>query len=384
MGAVVRRTSITVKKTLAAMATAAALVTLVAACGGSSGGQSSSASAAPPAAPPTGNPTAPVTINESGSSLLFPYLQDLVSPFRTAYPNATLAPSAGGSGKGITDAQNGISQIGGSDAYLTAAELKSGLLNIPVAVSAQDVFYNLPGVTTPLKLTGQVLSGMYQGRIRTWNDPAVATLNPGVALPPTPVVTVHRSDSSGDTFLFSGFLAKTDPQGWGAPGGPGQGTTITWPAAPGALTANGNPGMVQSCKAAPGCVAYVGISAEDTAKQAGLGEAQLQDQAGEFVTATPQTINNAVSNSANAVPANLVANLLYAPGSQSYPIVNFEYAIVKPQQNSPDLATAVRTFLAWTVSPNGGATPALLGKNHFEALPPNVLPKVNSAIAGIT
>lgn len=371
-----------VKKTLAALAFAAAVVTLVAGCGGSSGGESSP-SAAPPATPQTGNPAAPVTINESGSSLLFPYMQALAAPFNAAYPNAKLAPSAGGSGKGITDAQNGISQIGGSDAYLTAAELKSGLLNIPVAVSAQDVFYNLPGVTTPLKLNGQVLSGMYQGKIRTWNDPAVAALNPGVALPATPVVTVHRSDSSGDTFLFSGFLAKTDPQGWGAQGGPGQGTTVTWPAAPGALTANGNPGMVQSCQAAPGCVAYVGISAEDTAKAAGLGEAQLQNQAGQFVTANPQTINSAVSGSANAVPANLVANLLYAPGAQSYPIVNFEYAIVKPQQSSPDMATAVRTNLAWTVSPTGGATPALLAKAHFQAVPPNVLPKVNTAIAGI-
>lgn len=335
------------------------------------------------ASPATSNPSSPVTLNESGSSLLYPFLQELVAPFNQAFPNATLAPAAGGSGKGITDATNGISQMGGSDAYLTTAELGSGLANIPAAVSAQDVFYNLPGVTASLKLTGSVLAQMYEGKITTWNDAAVAKLNPGVSLPATKVVTIHRSDSSGDTFLFSGFLSKTDPNGWGGPSGPGQGTTVSWPAAPGALTASGNPGMVAACKASPGCVAYVGISAQSTAQQAKLGEAQLQDRAGDFVTASATTINNAVSNAAGNVPADLVADLLYAPGSMSYPIVNFEYLVVKPKQADPNTALAIRDFLSFATSTSGGSTPPLLSKENFQALPASVLPKVEAAIGQI-
>jgi phosphate transport system substrate-binding protein len=373
---------------------AAAAAALLAACGG--GGNSASSSATTSSSRPaasssgssgattssvrTGNPPSSVTVTESGSSLLYPFLQELVTPLRSAYANVELQPAAGGSGKGITDATNGITTIGGSDAYLNASELSSGLMNIPIAVSAQDVFYNLPNVKD-LKLTGSVLAQMYEGRITAWNNPAIAELNPGVTLPSTKVVTIHRSDSSGDTFLFTGFLSKTDPT-WA--NSVSQNTTVTWPAAPGALTANGNPGMVQACRSVPGCVAYVGISAQSEAQAAGLGEAQLQDKAGQFVTADPTTIGNAVKNSAGNVPSNLVADLLYSGGTDSYPIVNFEYIIVKPTQHDASTALAIRDVLTFATSPTGGSTPALLSKENFQALPGNVLPKVDAAVAKIS
>jgi phosphate transport system substrate-binding protein len=371
-----------VKKTLIAVALAGA-TTVLAACGSSSAAPAAPATGAATGTPQTGNPTSAVTVNESGSTLLYPFLQEIPAPLKAKYSNVTLAPSGGGSGKGISDAANGITQVGGSDAYLTAAQLKSGLLNIPLAVSAQDVFYNLPGVTTSLKLNGAVLAQMYEGRITTWNDPAVKALNPGVDLPAIPVVAVHRSDGSGDTFIFSGFLAKTDPSTWGGGSGPGQGTTVTWPAAPGALAASGNPGMIKTCAASPGCVAYIGISGQADALAAKLGEAQLQDRNGEFVTANPTTIGNAVTNSVSNVPANLVADLLYAPGSMSYPIVNFEYAIVKPHQSDPATALAIRDFLTFTIDPQGGSTQALLSKENFLALPSAVTSKVDAAIASV-
>jgi phosphate transport system substrate-binding protein len=305
-----------------------------------------------------------------------------VTPLGGAFSNVKLSPAAGGSGKGVTDATNGISQMGGSDAYLTNAELSSGLANVAIAVSAQDMFYNLPGVSN-LKLSGSVLSQMYQGKITTWSDAAVAKLNPGVKLPSTKVIPVHRADSSGDTFLFTGFLSRADASGWGASSGPGQGTTVTWPSVASAQTASGNPGMVAACKASPGCVAYVGISAQKTAQSVGLGEAALQDQAGDFVTADATTINNAVGQSAGSVGSNLVANLLYATGAMSYPIVNFEYIVVKSKQADPTTALAIRDFLSFAISPTGGSAPALLAKDNFQPLPSSVLPKVNAAIAAI-
>jgi phosphate transport system substrate-binding protein len=370
----------------------AAAATLAAACGGggsktgsgSSPGTTSSATSAgsgsTTSAVKTGNPPSPVTVTESGSSLLYPFLQELVSPLSAAYSNVKLEPGAGGSGKGITDATNGITTIGGSDAYLNGAELSSGMMNVPIAVSAQDVFYNLRGVKN-LKLTGSVLARMYEGKITTWNAPAIAQLNPGVHLPPTKVVTVHRSDSSGDTFLFTGFLSKTD-SAWGSR--VGQNTTVTWPSAPGALTASGNPGMVQACAKAPGCVAYIGISAQSDALAANLEEARLQDKAGQFVTANATTIANAVKNSAASVPGNLVADLLYSAGNDSYPIVNFEYIIVKPTQPDANTALAVRDFLTFAIGPSGGSSPALVAKENFQALPSNVIPKVDAAIAKIS
>lgn len=329
-----------------------------------------------------GNPTSAVTLNEDGSSLLYPFLQELVTPLHTAYSNITLAPAPGGSGKGISDAISGTVQMGGSDAYLSPGQISAnpGLMNIPIAISAQAVNYNLPGVSN-LKLSGAVLAKIYEGKIGKWNDPAIASLNSGVSLPATTIVPVRRVDSSGDTFIFTSFLSATSTD-W--QNGPAFGTTVTWPAAAGELTASGNPGMVQTCKATPGCVAYVGVSAEASAQQAGLGEAMLQNKSGSFLQPTSDTITAAVTAGSSNVPENLAAPLIYEDGAQSYPIVNFEYIVVKSTQSSADTAKAIRTFLSWAIDPSGGSTSQFLQKENFVALPDTVVSKVKAAIAKIT
>ncbi len=373
--------------TLATILGAAAL----SACGSSSTNTSSSTPAPTGSSPTTaasvtvdtGNPTKAITLTESGSSLVFPYLQELVAPLTAAFPNITLSPTAGGSGKGIADATAGTTLLGGSDAYLSPGQASAspGLLNIPIVVSAQAVNYNLPGVNN-LKLSGDVIAQMYTGKITKWNDPPIASLNPGANLPATTIVPVHRLDSSGDTFLFTSFLSATN-SAW-ANGGPSLGTTVSWPSVPGALTASGNPGMVQTCGMTPGCIAYVGVSAESDAQKANLGEAMLQNKSGQFTMPTSDAINAAVSASLGAVMPNLVANIIYADGPQSYPIVNFEYVIVKTMQADADSAKAVRTFFAFALDPNKGATPTNLMKEGFVALPSSILPKVNTAVSKIT
>ena len=133
----------------------------------------------------TGNPTSVATLNESGSSLLYPFLQELVSPLRAAYSNIILAPAAGGSGKGISDAIAGTVQMGGSDAYLSPGQRAANpsLQNVPIAVSSQAVNYNLPGVPN-LKLSGDVLAQIVSGQDHQWNDSAISSLNPASPFPP--------------------------------------------------------------------------------------------------------------------------------------------------------------------------------------------------------
>ena len=357
----------------------------LAACSSSSKTTSGTAPTTPPTTavtPATGNPTAATTLNESGSSLLYPFLQQLETPLTQKFSNVTLAPSAGGSGKGISDAIAGTVQMGGSDAYLSNSQLSTnpGLMNIPIAVSSQAVNYNLPGVTN-LKLTGDILAKIYQGSITKWNDQSIASINPGVTLPATTIVPVRRVDSSGDTFLFTSFLSATNTI-WN--NGPAFGTTVTWPAATGELTASGNPGMVQTCKATPGCVAYIGISAEATAQSSGLGEAMLQNKSGNYLLPSASTSNAAVEAGSGSIPENLAVSLIYEPGAQSYPIVNFEYIIVKSAQSSANTALAIRDFLAFAIDPTGGSNPTYLSKDNFVALPSSVIPKVNTAIASIS
>ncbi len=329
-----------------------------------------------------GNPSSAVTLQESGSTLVLPYLQKLADPFHAAYSNITLAPSGGGSGKGISDAAAGTVQLGGSDAYLSdqQAQQNGNLLNIPIAISSQAVNYNLPGIAD-LKLNGDVLARMYEGHITNWNDAAIGALNPGVSLPNQPIIPVRRVDASGDTFIFSSLLTVTNGE-W--KNGPAYGTTVTWPAVQSEVTANGNPGMVQVCQQNPGCVAYIGISVEQTALSQSLGEALLQNQDGQFLHPTQQTVAAAVSAGAVSTPDDLRQALIYVAGEQSYPIVNYEYLMVQSKQPDANTALALRTFFAWAIDPTKGSTPDNLNSVQFVALPESVLPKAIAAIGKIS
>jgi phosphate transport system substrate-binding protein len=355
----------------------------VVACGGTSTTPTASNSGTPKPAQ-TGNPTSAVTLSESGSTLLLPYLEELVSPLTSAYPNITLAPSGGGSGKGITDAIAGNSLLGGSDAYLSPAQFSANpsLANIPVAVSAQGVWFSLPGITS-LKLSGDVIAKIYSGTITKWNDPAIAALNSGVNLPATTIIPLVRQGTSGDTFLFTSFLSATNST-WS--NGPGFGTSVPWPKVAGEGSASSNPGMVAACKT--GCIAYVGVSASAAATAAGLGQAMLENKSGNFVLPTPTTVGAAVTAGAASIPSNLALSLIYEDGAQSYPIVNFEYLVVNTTQSSSDDALAVRTFLEWTIDPNGGSTAAFLSKENFIGLqasvPASVLSAIQAKIGSIT
>jgi len=334
-------------------------------------------------APPTGNPSSPVTLNEAGSTLIYPYLQVLAPEFNSAFSNATLAPGPGGSGLGINDAIGKLVQMGGSDAYLSPALAAANptLLNIPIAISSQAVNYNVPGAPDFLKLSGTLLAQMYEGKITNWNDPKIAALNPGATLPNLAVVPVRRLDSSGDTFIFTSYLTATN-SAWSS--GPNEGTTVTWPPVSNELTANGNPAMIETCHGTPGCIAYIGVSVEDTAIETGLQEAKIENKSGSFLTPDQTDVTAAVAAAAGSTPSDLRQSLIYSPGTNSYPIVNFEYLMIQEHQSDSATAQAIRTFLDWAISPTGGATSGNLSAVNFVALPTLVIPKVETAINKIT
>jgi phosphate transport system substrate-binding protein len=358
------------KRTVPIVLVAGALA--LAACGSSG---SSGSKTEPPGTSASGGGS--VTLHESGSSLMYPYLQGIVGAFHTADPSITVSPSAGGSGQGVSDAEAGNTSFGASDAYLSSSEMAtdSGLINIPVVVSSQAVNYNLKGIKN-LKLSGPVLAGMYLGTITKWDDPAVKALNPGVDLPDEAVHPIHRSDSSGDTFLFSSYLSKTDPK-FATTVGPNE--ILNLPQVATSAAAKGNPGMVQSCGSTPGCVAYIGISAEASALSAGLGEAELENASGRFLQSTPATVDAAVA-AAPAIPSDLAVSLIDLEGADAYPIVNFEYIIVKTAATD---GPQIQKFLSYIISPSGGSAPAALKADDFEALPSSIIPKVQAAIATI-
>jgi len=360
--------------------TAAALVpltVLAAACGssGSSSGSSSSASAPASAAASSGK-----SISETGSTLLFPLFGSWQADYSTANPNITITSGATGSGTGITDASQGLVNIGASDAYLSSADLSQypGLLNIPLAVAAMAVNYNVSGVKKPLNLSGTVLAEIYTGKITTWNNSAIAKLNPGVTLPSEKIVTLHRADSSGSTFVFTSYLNAQDPKAWPSTD---VGTTITWPSVPGSLSETGNGGMLSACGTTKGCIAYIGVSYAAKALAAGLGQASLANKSGKAVQPTASTIKTALA-SFPKVPGSGAQSLIDTSAAGGYPIINYEYAIVKKTQSSSAEASAIKAFLNWILTTGQGSK--YMSAVNFQPLPAATLATAKSLVSSIS
>ena len=324
------------------------------------------------------------TVTETGSTLLYPLFNLWASGYQEAYPSTTIQTAGTGSGTGISEAQSGTIDIGASDAYLSPSVTQSDphLKNIPLAISAQLVAYNVPGVTAHLKLSGKLLSAIYQGQVTSWNASQIAKANPGVTLPNTPIVTLHRSDSSGDTFLFTSFLSKTDPSGWGAK--IAYNTTVPWPNAPGALGETGNSGMVSGCKATPGCIAYIGISYQTQALQAGLGYAALQNAKGQYTLPTSSAIAAEAAYYVKKTPANGTISMIYGAANNGYPIINYEYAIVSSDQTSSSTAKNIRSVLEWAINPKQGSAATYLSQVAFQPLPAKVVAQSVKQILGIS
>ena len=324
-----------------------------------------------------------INILETGSSLLYPLFNLWVPVYTKAHPGVRITTQSTGSGTGMSQAVAGIAQIGASDAYLSDAIMRmhSDMLNIPLAISMQMVNYNLPGLNhSHIKLSGPVIAGIYSGSIRMWNDHAIAAMNPGVKLPNHAIIPIHRSDGSGDTFIFTQYLSFSTPA-W--QNKYAYGTTISWAPVSGGLGAVGNPGMVTALKGNAYSIAYIGTSYQDAIEKDGMGIAMLKNRDGHFVLPTATTAKAAADAMVSKTPADERISLIFAPGAESYPIINYEYAIVKQRQPSGATAAALRNLFTWAISPSGGNAPSFMAKVHFVPLPVSVAKLSAAQIAKI-
>jgi phosphate transport system substrate-binding protein len=333
---------------------------------------------------------AALTVSETGSTLIYPLFQEWVAAYTKVDSSLQLTVGATGSGTGIAQAIAKQVQIGTSDAYMSDNEAIAHprILNIPLAISAQTVNANLPELRGgALKLSGPVLVGIYTGKIRQWDAPEIASMNRGVSLPHHAIVPVRRADGSGDTFIFTQLLTFTTStltggtSSWGD--SIGYGTTVPWPSVSGAVTATGNQGMLQTIARTPYSVGYLGASFEDQAKKAGLITAMLQNQAGNFLLPTAATVTAAAAALTPRTPPDERLTLVFAPGADSYPLINYEYALVSDKQANPQVASAISNFLLWCISPQGGNAASFLDPVHFIALPTSIRARSEIQIAKI-
>ena len=286
--------------------------------------------------------------------------------YHSRFSQVTLRTASSSSGEGIASAAAGKADIGASDAFLSPATLArySHLVNIPLAVAALMVVYNVPGVSPSahLRLDGKVLAQVFTGKISRWDDPAIAALNPGVKLTGTAIVPVHRADSSGSTFLFTSYLNAQDPSAWN---GSLIGTTVAWPRQPGAFGVTGSDAIISRVKSVPGAIGYVGVSYLSQVSSADEGEAALGNSSGNFVLPTARAIQAALA-SFTSTPASETISLVDGSAAQAYPIINYEYAVVNTSQPSATRAQDLRAFLTWAVT----SGTAQLARVNFQPLPP--------------
>ncbi len=326
-------------KSISVTAAAVGAALAIAACGSSA---SSSSSAAGAGGSSSGSSDAPATLNGAGSTLAAPIYQQWGSNLKSQ--GLTINYNPVGSGTGVTDLQTATVDFAGSDPSLTATDtkaMKGPVLQFPVAFGAITVSYNLPGVKSGLKLDGPTLASIFMGKIKTWNDPAIKALNPGLDLPSTAITIVHRSDSSGTTAGFTTFLSDVSPA-WKSSIGAGE--DVKWPVGTGAAK---NSGVAAAVKQTTGAVGYV---EQAYALENGFTYASIKNSGGKYVL--PTIANTSAAASGIKVPPNLGISTINSPNPAAYPIVSQTFLMVykDPCQDggaSKGTARGLKKFLTY-------------------------------------
>jgi phosphate transport system substrate-binding protein len=311
----------------------------------------------------------------SGAGATFPY--PLYSKWFDVYNNerkVEISYQAIGSGGGIKQLQAGTVNFGASDAPLSdeeAKEMPGAVLHLPTVAGAVVIAYNLQGVPKGLKLTGDVIADLFLGNIKQWNDKRIASLNPGVNLPNTAVVIVHRSDGSGTTYIFTNYLSAIS-RAWATRVGSGK--SVNWPAG---IGGKGNDGVAGFVEKTPGAVGYVELA---YAVQNKLPYAHLRNRAGKFVEPTIATTTAAAAGSIGAMQKDVRVSIVNAAGETAYPIAGFTYLLVYQRQRDADTGRELVRFLDWAINDGQKYAAPLL----YAPLPPQLVALNEATIKKIT
>lgn len=247
-----------------------------------------------------------------------------------------------GSGGGIKQIKARTVDFGASDMPLKPEELKAdGLVQFPAIIGGVVPVFNLEGIAPgKMRLTGQLLADIYLGKIKNWNDPALANLNPGVKLPTLPITVVRRSDGSGTTFLFTNYLSKVSPE-WKDK--VGANSAIAWPEGVGGKGNEGVASYVQNIKGSIGYVEYA------YAKRNKMPYAQMKNKDGNFVQPDDESFAAAASNAAWQEVPNFYEILTEQPGKQSWPITGASFILMHTSPADPKRAGEVLNFFSWSL-----------------------------------
>jgi phosphate transport system substrate-binding protein len=318
-----------------------------------------------------------VSLLGAGATFPAPLIQKWTVEYNKLYPSVTINYNPIGSGGGIQQITAKTVDFGGSDAPLSDAQLANytDLVMMPETLGGVAITYNLEsyGISndTVIKFTGDILAGIYMGRITKWNDAAILAVNPGLNLPNAPITAVHRSDGSGTTYAFTDYLANVNPV-WKST--VGTSTSVKWPVDKLAIGvgAKGNAGVAGTVANSPGSIGYVDVI---YAVSSHLGVGEVENAAGNFIAPTLQTILYAAGNATGTPnPKDLRLHIVNAQGPQSYPICTYTYLMFYTEMSinpsmTKDKAQTLAKFLWWAIHDGQKYAPALI----YVPLPANIV-----------
>jgi phosphate transport system substrate-binding protein len=315
-----------------------------------------------------------IQLQGAGATFPYPLYSKWFNDYAAVDPEVAFSYEAIGSGGGIKRIMAQTADFGASDKFLTDEELDAApakLLHIPTVLGAVAVTYNLPGIGSGLKLTPQVLSDIFLGRLTRWSDPRLAKINPGVQLPAADIVVVHRSDSSGTTSIFTDYLASVsrtweDRVGWG--------TTVNWPVG---IGCKGSSGVVQQLGSVPYSIGYVEIA---YVKENNLSDAALKNRSGKFVRPSALSTRAAAVSGCQDMKDDFRVSLVNKPGKDAYPVVGLTWLLVYQQQNDPEKGRKLVEFLTWELTKAEKMTSTLF----YTPLPKKLAEMVQREIAKIS
>jgi phosphate transport system substrate-binding protein len=283
------------------------------------------------------------TINAAGATFPNPIYQQWFSEYNKAHPDVQINYQSIGSGGGIRQLTAGTVDFGASDMPMTDEQMKDMKvkpLHFPTVLGADVLAYNVPGVATALKLTPEAIAGIFLGDIKKWNDPKIASANPGVKLPANDIEVVHRSDGSGTTFVFTDYLSKVSPD-WKSK--VGANTSVSWPIG---LGGKGNEGVSGIIKQTPYSIGYVELI---FAVEQKMPFADVKNASGKFVQASFTGVTAAAA-AAKAMPDDFRVSITNEMGPAVYPISSFTWLLVPSAIKDPAKKKAITDFLAWMLT----------------------------------
>ncbi len=313
---------------------------------------------------------AQMAITGGGSSFDQPAFAKWFEAYRTVDPNVAFNYQANGSGFGQSALLSQTVDFGASDFTMDdrkmARSSNGPILQLPIVAGAVVLSYNLPG-DPKLKFDGETVAEIFLGTITKWNDPKIAALNPDIQLPDSDIVTVHRSDSSGTSYIFTDYLSSVSPA-WLSK--IGRNSTPNWP---GGIGGKGNAGVTGQVKQLPGAIGYVELAYAEENK---LPYATMRNKAGRLVDASPDSVSAAMASA--TVPEDFRFSMVNAPGDNAYPIAGASWVLLYQHQSDATKGRALVSFLKWAVTDGQKISPQLAYAPLPEALQKRVIARLDT------